>query len=172
MIQAVRFPVKGEADVGVGFQSLRQTASKSASNSSAMSGERDLELLIANLSPMLSDQEFVFCVLPDDQPTLITSAFCVVRESEGITVILERTHADNHSLPFEGVFRRITLQVHSSLQAVGLTALVARRLADEGISANVVAGYFHDHVFVPADRAHEAVNLLQSLVKGSNADTD
>jgi hypothetical protein len=63
----------------------------------------------------------------------------------------------------------ITLRVHSSLAAVGLTAAVAAALSDHGISANVVAAYCHDHIFVPADRAEEALAALRSL-QASGAD--
>jgi uncharacterized protein len=65
------------------------------------------------------------------------------------------------------LFRRIILQVHSSLDAVGLTAAVSSKLTERGISANVIAAFYHDHIFIPAERAHEAVEALRELVGGS-----
>ena len=65
--------------------------------------------------------------------------------------------------PTERHFRCITLRVHSSLHAVGLTAAVSAELARHAVSANVVAGYFHDHVLVPSDRAEEALKHLENL---------
>ena len=86
-------------------------------------------------------------------------------EEEGTTLVVERTAADVAGLEYGPVLRCITLQVYSSLAAVGLTAAVAGALADAGISANVIAAYHHDHVFVPADRAEEAVSILGSLTR-------
>jgi len=71
--------------------------------------------------------------------------------------------ADQHAFGYEAVFRKISLRVHSSLEAVGLTAAFATQLSDEGISANVVAGYFHDHIFVPRQDAERAITALNQL---------
>ena len=130
-----------------------------------MPGETNLQRLLSGLTPSLSDDEYVFCSLPETsvpQP-LSAEAFAVIQEPEGCTVILKRRLAETHELSFEITFRRITLGVHSSLQAVGLTAAVAGQLAAADISANVVAGYYHDYVFVPADRADHAIDLLLAL---------
>lgn len=78
-------------------------------------------------------------------------------------MILKRDLADDLGWIYEGAFCHITLEVHSSLEAVGLTAVVAAELTKYGISANVVAAYYHDHIFVPSNRAHEALKCLQSL---------
>ena len=87
----------------------------------------------------------------------------LVRETEGVTLVLEQEQADGFGLPYEYVAAMITLRVHSSLGAVGLTAAVSQRLAAAGISCNVVAGYFHDHLFVPVDLGTRAVNMLREL---------
>ena len=81
--------------------------------------------------------------------------FALIREAEGVTVIR----------PGKG-WARITLQVHSSLAAVGLTAGVAESLAAHGISANMVAAFHHDHVFVPWPKRDEALKILENLAKG------
>jgi hypothetical protein len=89
--------------------------------------------------------------------------FATVREAEGLTVVLPREQADRANLPYDGEFARITLRVHSALDAVGLTAAISGALAARGISANVIAGLHHDHIFVPADRAQDAIDALAAL---------
>lgn len=130
-----------------------------------MSGGTDLEALLANLNPVLADGEFVFLTFPDasfgDGSELNPVASFV--ESEGLSLIVPRERAESAGEEFDRVFRMITLRVHSSLEAVGLTAAVAAKLADKGISANVIAAFHHDHVFVPADRAVDAMKALQEL---------
>jgi hypothetical protein len=85
------------------------------------------------------------------------------QEDEGLSLILEQTAADKAGLIYESVFRGITLTVHSSLDAIGLTAAVVGELAEHGISANVVAASYHDHIFVPRDKAEQALKLLVAL---------
>lgn len=130
-----------------------------------MPGERDLSRLLANLSPALLPREYVFCTFPGarygDHPDL--SPIGVFAEDEGLTFIVARDDADAHGCAYDGVYRCITLQAHSSLDAVGLTAAVAGVLAQHDISANVVAAYHHDHLFVPARRAEDALAALAEL---------
>ncbi|MCH8264724.1 MAG: ACT domain-containing protein, partial [Proteobacteria bacterium] len=80
-----------------------------------------------------------------------------------LSLILEQEVADRGGLSYASVFRAITLTVHSSLDAIGLTAAVAGKLAEHGISANVVAASYHDHIFVPRDKAEQALKLLAAL---------
>ena len=130
-----------------------------------MRGETDLAILLQTMSPNLVPGEFVFCTFAHaeygDRADLAPVA--AVREDEGLTLVIPRTTADEHQLDYVSVFRQITLTVHSSLDAVGLTAAFARKLADHGISANVIAGYFHDHIFVPAELAENAMSALVEL---------
>jgi hypothetical protein len=126
-----------------------------------MSGETDLATLLRSMRPVLDPGRFVYASvssMPDGVAPVVT-----VREEEGTTLVLERDEADRAGIAYEYVAARITLQVHSSLAAVGLTAAVAAALTQHGISCNVVAGYFHDHLFVPLDRADEAVAALEAL---------
>ena len=88
---------------------------------------------------------------------MTANQFALVREDEGLTSI----HADP-----EGEWARISLEVHSGLEAVGLTATLSSRLAEHGISANVVAARNHDHLFVPWDRREEALAALRGLEDG------
>ncbi len=116
----------------------------------SLTGERDLSRLLASLAPRLANARYGF-VLAEG---VADDAFAIIREAEGTTHI--RPEAD-------GGWARISLSVHSSLEAVGLTATLSAALAGAGISANIVAGFHHDHVFVPWDRRHEALELLERL---------
>lgn len=130
-----------------------------------MSGIADLPTLLASLQPLLTEGEFVFVtrakatygVGAELQP------IAAIVEDEGLTLVAPRILADAAGEPYEGVFRKITLQVHSSLEAVGLTAAVAAVLSQQGISANVIAAFHHDHIFVPASRAHDALVAIAQL---------
>jgi len=130
-----------------------------------MAGERDLDKLLASLSPRLMDDDFVFCTIKDAKygDFAELSPLASFREEEGLTLLLTKEKADKAGFKYDSIFKCITLKVHSSLEAVGLTAAVSRQLADRGISANVIAGYWHDHVFVPAERADDAWSALKDL---------
>ena len=114
-----------------------------------MGGERDLSLLLAALHPQLREERYSFAATQD--ATLQEGDFAVVREDEGLTVIRPEP---------AGEWARISLGVNSSLDAVGLTAALSSRLAEAGISANIVAALRHDHIFVPWERREEALALL------------
>lgn len=130
-----------------------------------MSGISDLATLLAHLEPNLSPTEVVFCSFPGARlaDKLFLNPIAVFAEPEGLSLIIDRTTAEAHAIPFTITLRRITLTVHSSLQAIGLTAAVADRLAHHGISANVVAAYHHDHVLVPTADAERALEILRDL---------
>jgi hypothetical protein len=57
----------------------------------------------------------------------------------------------------------ITLNVHSSLEAVGFIARVATELAKHGMGVNPVSGFYHDHLFVPEGRERDALEILGRL---------
>lgn len=129
------------------------------------SGETDLRRLLISLAPVLLKPDYVFCTVAhathvDFRELKPLASF---REDEGLSLILEREVADRGGLSYASVFRAITLTVHSSLDAIGLTAAVAGKLAEHGISANVVAASYHDHIFVPRDKAEQALKLLAAL---------
>ncbi|WP_421864558.1 ACT domain-containing protein [Motiliproteus sp.] len=133
-----------------------------------MSGITDLERLLQSMSPQLLDQHFVFCSVDGSLADyLALEPLATFRENEGLTLVLEHQCAVESGLAFDGVFRMITLNVHSSLDAVGLTAAVSTQLAGQGISANVIAAYFHDHIFVPRGKAEAALAALEQLSIGS-----
>ena len=133
------------------------------------SGETDLAALLRGMSPELHDGDFVFSSVPGKVPPR-ANPIAFVREEEGITLVLPRREADELGLPYDYVAAWITLRIHSSLEAVGLTAAVSRVLADAGISANVVSGVRHDHLFVPFTRARDALRTLRTLSASQGLD--
>jgi uncharacterized protein len=128
--------------------------------------ETDLMALLRGLSPRLREGAYVYTIVPDAIPPGATPV-AFIREDEGLTLILPQQQADNLGLPYDFVAAWITLQVHSALTAVGLTAAVSRVLTNAGISANMVAGFTHDHLFVAHDRADDAVRALATLAATS-----
>ena len=132
-----------------------------------MAGETNLDVLLKSMRPVLKEGEYVFCTLPHPaSPDLGALApVGLFHEDEGLTLILRRERADAAGLAYSGAFRWLTLSVHSSLEAVGFIAAVSTRLAAQGIGVNPVAAYFHDHLFVPAARATEALALLESFAR-------
>jgi len=132
-----------------------------------MAGERELRRLLAGMRPRLAQGSWVVNSVENRTVPAGVRPFATVDEEEGLTLVLRRAEADAAGLPYEFVAALITLEVHSDLAAVGLTAAVSTRLADAGISCNVLAGFFHDHLLVPWERADEAVALLRALAGGS-----
>ncbi|MEM8982635.1 MAG: ACT domain-containing protein [Pseudomonadota bacterium] len=131
-----------------------------------MSGVTDLEYLLRHASPVLDPAKYVIVSIdPAINNAVIASALATFREDEGLTIIVEQSIADTHELSYDGTFSRITLMVHSSLEAVGLTAAFATKLAAAKISANVFAGYYHDHIFVPERDGERARTALARLAE-------
>lgn len=127
-----------------------------------MPGIKDLDQLLCNMNPVLDDREFVFCTFPVVEWDLIQKLAPIgfFHESEGVTLIITRNQAIEQAIPYDSVYRLISLHVHSSLDAVGLTAAFSAKLTEKNISANVVAGYYHDHIFVPAHNADQALEAI------------
>ncbi len=125
-------------------------------------GETDLDKLLTLMQPELLPGKFVFCSIPEgkygDYAEL--EPIASYHEKEGLSLLLDKRSADAAELEYASVFRGITLNVHSSLDAVGFTAAVSSKLASNGISSNVVAAHYHDHLFVPAEKAEQALQLL------------
>jgi len=127
-----------------------------------MSGESNLEMLIASMRPVLRDGTFVFVSVEPEAAQAIP-AEAMVSEAEGATLVLRQADADSRGLVYDYVARWITLEVHSSLAAVGLTAAFSTALGNAGISCNVLAGYHHDHLLVSAVDAQRALKVLQDM---------
>ena len=126
-----------------------------------MSGERDLGRLLAGLDPWLAPDPYVFTVASDVPPGL--RPFATIEEDEGLTLVVLREEADRLGLAYDYIAARITLRVHSDPAAVVMTAPVRREVDDGGMSCNVLAGFFHDHLLVQWERGEEAVALLRAV---------
>lgn len=134
-------------------------------------GEHDLDRLVRDMTPVLDPVTYVFvtCAAGTELPAGL-SPLMRFEETEGTTLILPDAAAERAGLAATFPCRRITLTVHSALDAVGFMATVATALAAAGIGCNPVAGYHHDHVFVPADRAGDAMAALEALSAGTDFD--
>ena len=129
-----------------------------------MAGIVEIDELLKAMSPEIKRGEYVFCTVDGSYSDYahLNPLACFV-ESEGLTLIVSVESAEKGQLAYESKFKQITLTVHSSLEAVGLTAAVATKLAFYGISANVVAAYYHDHIFVQTEKAGEALMALKEF---------
>lgn len=132
-----------------------------------MSGVSDLRTLLSGMRPELNEGRYVFCTVPGPTPPPGTAPVATVLEREGLTLVLRQEDADAAGLAYDWTAGWITLRIHSALDAVGLTAAFATELGAHGLSCNVIAGYHHDHLFVDADRAAEAVAVLEALAARS-----
>jgi uncharacterized protein len=125
--------------------------------------ERDLPTLLVAMKPALDPREWVFCCVDRSFPIADVRPLFVFRETEGVTIVLERQVADEHRLDYTFLSRRITLRVHSDLEAVGFVASVSAELAKHTIATNVVSAFYHEHLFVPIARGEEALRILEEL---------
>ena len=128
-----------------------------------MKGETELSILLKSMKPILNTGDYVFCTVQELQAVNLNNVVMLFKETEGYTVILEKKLADASGLVYDYVASWITLTVHSSLSAVGLTAAFSNALAAQNISCNVVAAYYHDHIFVPEKDAAAAMKVLKDL---------
>lgn len=126
-------------------------------------GESDLNKLIKGLSPKLNDGEYVFTSIKNIELLNASEVICTFKEKEGLTLVLERNRADELGLKYNFIASWISLEVHSSLNAVGLTSLVTTELANNEISCNVIAGYYHDHIFVSNKDSLKTLEILNYL---------
>ena len=130
-----------------------------------MAGETDLKTLLASMTPELLDDTYVFATLAPGVPRPEgLEPVMVFREREGTTLIVTEAAAKAAGLAASFRCRMITLNIHSSLEAVGFLAAITTRLAGAGMGVNPVSAFYHDHLFVPAERAEEAMGLLRQLV--------
>jgi uncharacterized protein len=130
-----------------------------------MSGETDLNKLLQGMKPKRNNGEFVFCTVDTFQRAAALNPLAIFQEEEAVTVVVSKQRADDASLPYSTTFALITLTVHSSLEAVGLTAAVSQALTEASVSCNIIAAYYHDHIFVPVKDAERATSVLTNLSK-------
>jgi hypothetical protein len=125
-----------------------------------MNGQKKLETLLKSMKPKLNLGEFVFCTVEDLGKLNLEKVEMIFREEEGITIIIKKEYADDLNLKYTFIASWITLTVHSALDAVGFTTSFSKALTEENISCNVVAGYFHDHIFIYKEDAEKAMMTL------------
>lgn len=128
-------------------------------------GEKDLNLLLKSMKPILNDGEYVFYSTKNIDQIKSSDIVSLFQEKEGISLILSKETADKLNLHYNYVASWITLEIHSSLEAVGLTAAFSKALSEENISCNVVAAFYHDHIFVAKEDAEKAMNILLKITK-------
>ena len=132
-----------------------------------MSGETDLTNLLKGMTPVLNEGDYVFVTVKDLDKIGRNDTICEFKEEEGTTIVIEKNKADTLKLNYTFIASWITLTIHSSLDAVGLTAAFSGALAKNEISCNVIAGYYHDHIFIDKKDAKKAMQTLTALSKNA-----
>jgi uncharacterized protein len=130
-----------------------------------MPGEKDLYTLLKTMKPRHNPGEYVFCSVNNTESINPDDIISLFKEQEGTTIIIKKELADSLKLEYSFVASWITLTVHSSLQAVGLTAAFSTALSKEGISCNVVAAFYHDHIFVDKKDTENAMQILNKFAQ-------
>ncbi len=130
-----------------------------------MAGINNLAQLLKKMKPSLQKGEYVFCTLSEKEFIVkkIKKYVMKFEEKEGVTLILEKNIAVKNKLAFSGSWSWIILTVHSDLAAVGFLAAITKELAASGISVNAVSAYYHDHLFVPIEKAGVAMQVLRKF---------
>jgi hypothetical protein len=130
-----------------------------------VAGEINLDMLLKNMQPCLNEGDYVFCTISDLASVSQDELLFYFKEKEAITIVVKKEYADKGSLVYSTIMAWVTLTVHSSLDAVGLTAAFSTALAKENISCNVVAGFYHDHIFVNKKDAIKAMDTLRRVAE-------
>lgn len=128
-----------------------------------MNGEKDLAKLLKSMKPKQNPGDYVFCTLKNIENFDLMNVEMFFREDEGFTIIIKKEIADRLHLEYSVIMSWITLTVHSSLEAVGLTAAFSKALSENNISCNVVAAYYHDHIFINKKDTEKAIEVLKKL---------
>lgn len=131
----------------------------------ASPGEMNLDTLIASMQPQMHEPTYVFATVPVDFDWQAMKPVMVFSESEGVTLILKQSVSDATGMASEFPCRMITLNIHSSLDAVGFLARITTALAELGMGVNPVSGFYHDHLFVPTEMAEQALDALKAMTR-------
>lgn len=147
-------------------RALPLVRSRLAMSTATAPGETNLDKLLATMSPILDPQVYVFCTITTPVPAnLEPPPRMIFEEDEGTTLIITKSEAEKHGIVFEYPCQRITLNVHSSLDAIGFLARITTHLATHHqLSVNAVAGFYHDHLFIPQDKAQDGMKGLQEVI--------
>lgn len=130
----------------------------------SVTGETDIARLLTGMMPVLDPATYVFATVTGEVPDG-SGAIMTFAEDEGTTLILRQDRAAALGIAATFPCRRITLTIHSALEAVGFMAAITAALTRAGVGVNPVAGYYHDHLFVPADRAGGVMDILLDLAR-------
>jgi hypothetical protein len=130
-----------------------------------MSGQTDLRAMLQSITVSVRPARYTVLTLPNDEqsPPMGHGVAAVIEEGEGLTVVATVERARTEGWPVDFVAAWLTIDVHSSLEAVGLTAAFSRALGRAGIACNVIAAYYHDHILVPHDESDMAVEVIEAL---------
>jgi len=145
---------------------------RSAMSITSAPGEKDLNTLLSTLTTHLHGEIYVFVTIPHSQPipaNILASSATIMtfREKEGLTIITTIQLAEEYGLKYVFRSRMITLEVQSSLEAVGFMAVVTKALAGKGIGCNPISAYFHDHLLVPEEKAKDAIAMLREVAENA-----
>ena len=132
-----------------------------------MSGEVQIDTLLKNIDPEINLGEYVFCSVYNLKNINFKDIVVYIKEKEGFTLVMEKNKAISLGLDFEFISSWITLNVHSSLNAIGFNSIISNSLSKNNISCNVIAGFYHDHLFVNKNDAKRAINILKNLSRNS-----
>jgi uncharacterized protein len=130
-----------------------------------MTGKTNLSQLLKTMNPYLNEGDYVFCTVENLKDISLNDILFHFKEKEAVTIIVKKEYADKMNSSYSYIAAWITLTVHSSLEAVGLTAAFSKALAEKNISCNVVAAFYHDHIFVAKKDAEKAMEILNELSK-------
>ena len=130
-----------------------------------VAGENNLDILLKTMKPCLNKGDYVFCTVNDLGSVNQNELLFYFKEKEAITIAVKKEFADESKLEYSTTMAWITLTVHSSLDAVGLTAAFSTALTKENISCNLVAGFYHDHIFVAKKDALKAMDTLRRFAE-------
>ena len=128
-----------------------------------MDREKKEQTILKKLNPKLNNGEYVFCSVNNIEKIESNKIIGSFKEKEGVSIILSKKEAINLRLSYSFIAAWITLRVYSSLEYVGLTATFSNALSKNGISCNVISGYYHDHIFVNINDKDKAMNILKNL---------
>lgn len=125
-----------------------------------MTGNSNLREVLSNMQVSCDNVEYGFATTSSTDNISVAEVLGTFQESEGLTILASKKYLEGKGLNYEGPFAKLTVEVHTSLELVGLTAVLATKLAENGISANVYAAFYHDHIFVQYNARNKAITAL------------
>jgi uncharacterized protein len=127
-----------------------------------MSGQKNLAEVIKSLKASCDNIEYGFAAVQNNKISIDDQVFCTVKENEGFTIIADKKYFETNGIKYDCPFAKLTIETHTSLDLIGLTAVLSKKLADNNIPANIIAGYYHDHIFVPYELRQKAIDLINN----------